>query len=58
MVEADGEMRISTRAGSQATVEQDPTELYKLDGTGQARGGEPEILPLKLKVIPVMRNLS
>lgn len=58
MVSADGEMRISTRAGSQTNAEQDPTELYKLNGTGQASGGWPEILSLKVKVTPGVRNLS
>lgn len=51
-------MRISTRAHSQDMAEQDPPELYKLDDTGQAAGGEPEILPPKLKVTPAVKPLS
>lgn len=51
-------MRISTRAHSQDMAKQDPPELYKLDDTGQAAGGEPEILPPKLKVTPAVKPLS
>ena len=45
-------MSISTRADSQASAAQSPTELSKLSGAGRVSRGWPEILPSKLKVIP------
>ena len=51
-------MSISTRADSQASAAQSPTELFKLNGAGRVSRGWPEILPSKLKVTPQVQGIS